>query len=104
MEVANCRVISLIGLNLQIWELIIFLNKFYAVKLQKFLLELIFFFVICATGNVGKGRDAGVVELARLESVCTSKGYRGFESLSLRNNIKLVLLFFFILFYGRNNC
>ena|GEM_PF-4836717 len=29
-------------------------------------------------------RDAGVAELARLESVCTSKGYRGFESLSLR--------------------
>ena len=29
-------------------------------------------------------RGAGVVELARLESVCTSKGYRGFESLSLR--------------------
>ena len=29
-------------------------------------------------------RGAGVVELARLESVCTPKGYRGFESLSLR--------------------
>ena len=30
------------------------------------------------------GRDAGVVELARLESVYTSKGYQGFESPSLR--------------------
>ena len=29
-------------------------------------------------------RGAGVAELARLESVCTPKGYRGFESLSLR--------------------
>ena len=29
-------------------------------------------------------RDAGAAELARLESVCTPKGYRGFESLSLR--------------------
>ncbi len=31
-------------------------------------------------------RGAGVAELARLESVCTPKGYRGFESLSLRKN------------------
>ncbi len=29
-------------------------------------------------------RDAGAVERARLESVCAPKGYRGFESLSLR--------------------
>jgi hypothetical protein len=29
-------------------------------------------------------RGAGAAELARLESVCTPKGYRGFESLSLR--------------------
>ena len=29
-------------------------------------------------------RSAGVVELARLESVYTSKGYQGFESLLLR--------------------
>ncbi len=29
-------------------------------------------------------RGAGVVERARLESVCTPQGYRGFESLSLR--------------------
>ena len=29
-------------------------------------------------------RDAGVAELARLESVCTATPYRGFESLSLR--------------------
>ena len=28
---------------------------------------------------------AGVVERARLESVCTSKGYRGFESLPIRH-------------------
>ena len=34
-------------------------------------------------------RDAGVVELARLESVCTSKGYRGFESLSLRGGFRV---------------
>src|ERR1700690_1562939 len=31
-------------------------------------------------------RDAGLVYLARLESVCTSKGYRGFESPSLRTD------------------
>ena len=31
--------------------------------------------------------DAGVVELARLESVYTSKGYRGFESPSLRKTL-----------------
>ena len=30
-------------------------------------------------------RGAGVVELARLESVCAPKGYRGFESHPLRN-------------------
>lgn len=30
-------------------------------------------------------RGAGVVELERLESVYTSKGYPGFESPSLRN-------------------
>ena len=29
-------------------------------------------------------RGAGAVERARLESVCTPKGYRGFESLPLR--------------------
>ena len=29
-------------------------------------------------------RDARVAEEARLESVCTPKAYRGFESLSLR--------------------
>ena len=29
-------------------------------------------------------RDVRVVEGARLESVCTPKGYQGFESLSLR--------------------
>ena len=34
------------------------------------------------------GRDARVVEEARLESVYTPKGYRGFESLSLRRNDK----------------
>ncbi|KAF0238943.1 MAG: hypothetical protein FD181_666 [Prolixibacteraceae bacterium] len=33
---------------------------------------------------VNKWRGAGVAELARLESVCTAKRYRGFESLSLR--------------------
>ncbi len=32
-------------------------------------------------------RGAGVVERARLESVCTPQGYRGFESLSLRIKI-----------------
>ena len=32
-------------------------------------------------------RDARVVEEARLESVCTPKGYHGFESHSLRNLI-----------------
>ena len=32
-------------------------------------------------------RGAGVAELARLESVCTSKVYRGFESLSLRSSV-----------------
>ena len=31
-------------------------------------------------------RDAGVAELARLESVYTPKGYPGFESPSLRLN------------------
>ena len=31
------------------------------------------------------GRGVRVVEGARLESVYTSKGYRGFESLSLRH-------------------
>jgi hypothetical protein len=29
---------------------------------------------------------AGVVERARLESVCTPKGYRGFESLPIRQS------------------
>jgi hypothetical protein len=29
-------------------------------------------------------KDAGVVELAALEMLCTSKGYRGFESHSFR--------------------
>ena len=33
-------------------------------------------------------RDDRVVEGARLESVCTPQGYRGFESLSLRNKTK----------------
>ena len=37
-----------------------------------------------------KRMGAGVVERARLESVCTSKGYRGFESLPIRH-ICLVL-------------
>lgn len=32
---------------------------------------------------------AGVVERARLESVCTSKGYRGFESLPIRHILLL---------------
>ena len=32
-----------------------------------------------------KRRGARVVEEVRLESVCTPKGYRGFESLPLRN-------------------
>ena len=36
-------------------------------------------------------RGARVAEEARLESVCTSKAYRGFESLSLRK-------IFFIIF------
>ena len=33
---------------------------------------------------VRSGRDVRVVEGARLESACTPKGYRGFESHSLR--------------------
>ena len=44
------------------------------------------FFVICARFQMQylDWRDARVVEEARLESVYTSKGYRGFESPSLR--------------------
>ena len=45
---------------------------------------------MCETGGDGqhpvtRGRDDREAEGARLESVCTSKGYRGFESHSLRN-------------------
>ena len=36
--------------------------------------------------TVSIGRDARVVEEARLESVYTPKVYRGFESRSLRRN------------------
>ncbi len=39
-------------------------------------------------------KDAGAVERARLESVCTSKGYRGFESLSFRINACYMQAFF----------
>ena len=39
-----------------------------------------------ATVRLG-GRDGRVAEGTRLESVHTPKGYRGFESLSLRQNI-----------------
>ena len=39
------------------------------------------------------GRDGRVVEGARLESVYTSKGYRGFESLSLRHELCLIEVF-----------
>ena len=38
-----------------------------------------------------KWKDAGVVELARLESVYTSKGYQGFESPSFRQYTKETL-------------
>ncbi len=38
-----------------------------------------------------KWKDAGVVELARLESVYTSKGYQGFESPSFRQSTKQTL-------------
>ena len=51
------------------------------------------FSYFCATNKltspsmlvVRSGRDVRVVEGARLESACTPKGYRGFESHSLRN-------------------
>ena len=45
------------------------------------------FLLICSPrlGSQFKNwRGAGVAELARLESVCTAKRYRGFESPSLR--------------------
>ena len=37
-------------------------------------------------------RVGRVVEGARLESVYTSKGYRGFESLTLRRNLEFIIL------------
>ena len=42
----------------------------------------------CNLRPISKRRDARVVEEARLESVYTSKGYRGFESPSLRKTDK----------------
>lgn len=42
-----------------------------------------FLYYLCA---IQPRKDAGVVELARLESVYTSKGYQGFESPSFRKN------------------
>ena len=46
-----------------------------------------------------------MVEGARLESVYTSKGYRGFESLSLRSNQVPRLGHFFWVFFDENgNC
>jgi hypothetical protein len=45
-------------------------------------------FISSHTQTEQTGRDAGVVELARLESEYTSKRYRGFESPSLRQRRK----------------
>ena len=38
--------------------------------------------------HITPGRNVRVVEGARLESVYTSKGYQGFESLFLRNTLR----------------
>ena len=43
---------------------------------------------VAEKAQTGLGRDARVVEEARLESVYTPKVYRGFESRSLRRKYK----------------
>ena len=49
-------------------------------------------------------RDARVAEEARLESVYTPKGYRGFESPSLRNKgCKSSICEIYTLFYTRKS-
>lgn len=52
------------------------------------------FFTFCPIFAPLQWRDAGVAELARLESGYTPKGYRGFESPSLRLNRKIACLFY----------
>ena len=50
-------------------------------------------FVPCPSAFIAFRKGAGVVELAALEMLCTSKGYRGFESHPFRHsNFSLMIL------------